>query len=1096
MAEQPSGSELAVAGFFVFRTPLLPVESYQAWGEGLKSPDVDSGDPEGLARAVAADRERLRSQLMEQLERLEIREALHVASPALLEAVERWRNERDGKKAERIERALSRYMTRMAMRATPFGLFSGCSVGVVRSEAPTRIRLGPLASYRRHTRLDMDYLFTVCERLAARPEVRRALLHRPNSSLYPAAGRLHYAESGQAGESRTYRLIALDDNPFIRATLERASAGAFPEDLASALVAMDPDGDISLDEALPFIEELIDGQVLVPDLSPQVTGPGAILDLCSTLRRAGSAAAETLDQAARRLAALDGQGVGNEPEVYRELIRDLESGLGVEVNPSRFVQVDMLKPAHEATLGGAVVQSLVRGIEILHRLSPRPKDPFESFRAAFETRFGDRRHVPLMEVLDEETGIGFHLPGQEPAEGAPLLQGLAFPSAPQETAGWGARERYLHRLIQEAAARGERRIDLRPEDLESLANPEPAPLPDAFHVIAQIAASSPDELLKERNGRYQVRIVSASGPSGARLLGRFCHLDGDILNGVRAHIADEESLRPEAVFAEVVHLPEGRIGNVLARPALRPYEIPFLGRPSVEPELRIPLSDLRISIVSGRVVLTSERLDREVIPRLTTAHNFVSRTLGVYRFLGALQAQGTVGSLFWNWGPLESLPFLPRVTAGRLVLERARWNIPATEIRPLERLQGAGLLREVRGWRERRGLPRHVVLAVLDNELPLDLENIVNVESLLDEAQDRSWVVLHELFPGPEDTWLEGPEGRFLHELVVPFIDRSRKDAIRGPRKAAPSVRVRRDFPPGSEWLYAKLYTGTATADTVLRDAVAPLVRSSLASGDADAWFFIRYGDPEWHLRVRLHGDPEALQGGVLPVLQREASALLDRHLIWRFQLDTYQREVSRYGGPEAIAAVEWLFWSDSEAVLGIVEALQDEQAAGERWRLAVRGIDLLLSDLGFDLAGKTRVVETMREGYTREFRADLRLKKQLGARQRELWEEVERLIRPGWDDQEPLAAGFELLAERSRLSTPALAEIAQLNGSGRLLVSREELALSLVHMHVNRLLRAEGRAHELVLSEMLFRCYTAQARRGADGAWRYHRDAFNLDES
>jgi thiopeptide-type bacteriocin biosynthesis protein len=657
-----------------------------------------------------------------------------------------------------------------------------------------------------------------------------------------------------------------------------------------------------------------------------------------------------------------------------------------------------------------------------------------------------------------------------------------FPSAPQEAAGWGARERYLQRLIQEAAARGERRIDLQPEDLESLSNPVPAPLPDAFHVIAQIAASSPDELLKERNGRYQVRILSASGPSGARLLGRFCHLDGDILNGVRAHIEGEESLRPEAVFAEVVHLPEGRIGNVLARPVLRPYEIPFLGRPSVESEYQIPLSDLRVSIVSGRVVLTSERLDREVIPRLTTAHNFVSRTLGVYRFLGALQAQGTVGSLLWNWGPLESLPFLPRVTMARLVLERARWNIPADEIKALADLDGAGLLREVRAWRERRGLPRHLVLAVFDNELPLDLENIVNVESFLDEAHDRSWVVLHELFPGPEDTWLEGPEGHFVHELVVPFMDRSRKDAIRAPRRATPSIRVRRDFPPGSEWLFAKLYTGTATADAVLRETVAPLVRSTLASGDADTWFFIRYSDPEWHLRVRLHGDPEALNSKVLPALQREASSLLDRHLIWRFQLDTYQREVSRYGGPEAIESVERLFWSDSEAALGIIEALQGEQAAGERWRLAVRGIDLLLSDLGFDLPGKTRVVRAMREGYTREFRADLRLKKQLGARQRELREEVERLLQPEWNDQEPLAPAFELLEKRSRHSAPALADIAALERSGRLQPPREELASSLIHMHVNRLLRAEGRAHELILSEMLLRCYTAQTRRTGPG--------------
>ena len=84
------------------------------------------------------------------------------------------------------------------------------------------------------------------------------------------------------------------------------------------------------------------------------------------------------------------------------------------------------------------------------------------------------------------------------------------------------------------------------------------------------------------------------------------------------------------------------------------------------------------------------------------------------------------------------------------------------------------------------------------------------------------------------------------------------------PRPApAPPPAVRRRFPPGSEWLYAKLYTGAATADRVLRDVVGPVTRSALRAGAVDGWFFIRYGDPDWHLRWRLHGDPGRLRGEV-----------------------------------------------------------------------------------------------------------------------------------------------------------------------------------------------------------------------------------------
>ena len=127
------------------------------------------------------------------------------------------------------------------------------------------------------------------------------------------------------------------------------------------------------------------------------------------------------------------------------------------------------------------------------------------------------------------------------------------------------------------------------------------------------------------------------------------------------------------------------------------------------------------------------------------------------------------------------------------------------------------------------------------------------------------------------------------------------------------------------------------------------MAREALATGEADGWFFIRYGDPEWHLRVRFHGDPSRLQSGVLPRLHAALEPLLADGRIWRVQLDTYEREVERYGGPEGIGLAERLFQIDSEAVLAILEMLEGDEGADLRWRLALRGIDMLLGDLRFD---------------------------------------------------------------------------------------------------------------------------------------------------
>src|SRR5581483_12319404 len=111
---------------------------------------------------------------------------------------------------------------------------------------------------------------------------------------------------------------------------------------------------------------------------------------------------------------------------------------------------------------------------------------------------------------------------------------------------------------------------------------------------------------------------SASGPSGARILGRFCHADDELHHLVRAHLTTEEAPHPDRIYAEVVHLPEGRVGNILSRPVLRGYEIPYLGRSGAPADRQIPLADLFVSVQGERIVLRSRRLRREFVATATT----------------------------------------------------------------------------------------------------------------------------------------------------------------------------------------------------------------------------------------------------------------------------------------------------------------------------------------------------------------------------------------------------------------------------------------------------------------------------------------------
>lgn len=1072
MTEHPAPPSIQPSGFFVLRTPLAPFHDLTAWSEGLVAPHTPKDTD--LGAALAEDRKALRARLSAYIEKPEIREALFVASPSLDESIAVWRENPNSGRGQRIERALVRYVARLAGRATPFALFAGCSVGTIGGE--TRLEIASRDEYGRHTRLDTDYLFALADALARDPALRNAFTYRPNSSLYRSSDRLRYVETRLTGTLRSYHLVAVESSEALDSTLAQARRGASLQTLAAALV----DGEISPAEAESYVAELIDSQILVPDIAVPVTGPEPIQAMADELssRAETASVGRALLEARREIEQFDAEGLGVPAERYHALARSLEA-LPAKLELSRLFQVDMTKPAPHATLGGAALAEIVAGVELLHRLARPGRDELlKRFCEAFRDRY-EEQEVPLVEALDEEAGIGFGNSGDT----SPLLHDLPLTPAPDESVRWGSREGVLLRKLSEALSDGRQEVALETRDVEQLAAQDQPPLPESFALTATISASSPEALGR---GEFHVLLGGFSGPSGAPLLGRFCHADDALRRLVEEHLRAEEARDPEAVFAEVVHLPEGRLGNILLRPVLREYEIVYLGRSGALSERQIPITDLMVSVRGQEIVLRSARLQRRVIPRLTTAHNF-SRGLGIYHFLCALQRQRLTAGAVWDWSPLARAPFLPRVTMGRLVLSRARWHVHKDELVRLGRGDAVARFVQVQAWRATRRIPRWIVLADGDNTLPVDLTNALAVESFVQLLKDRDDATLEELYPGPDELCAHGPEGGFVHELIVPFVRAS--DTVHpSPIEAAPPRRLpnpapvphmRRSFPPGSEWLYVKLYSGTATADQVLRELVGPVVRRTMDGSLTDRWFFLRYADPETHLRLRFHGVPESLQREVWPVLRAAAAPFLADGRIWRLALDTYEREIERYGGPQAIELAEQFFHFDSVAVLQIVEQLDPGDAGlDERWRLVFCGMHAILEDLGFDFDRRASMLRAIRDASAKEQRFDRNADHWIGERFRKERARLGDLLDSARAAESPLAPGIQALRRRSEHWRPVAAELKAREAAGRLSAPCHEIARSYLHMYSNRLLRSAPHQHEAVLYDFLARHYESEVAR------------------
>lgn len=1017
----------AASGFFVLRTPLLPYSTFTE---------------------LAGTAEEVREALRALVARKDVREALFLASPSLSERLGVWLEAPRSEPGAKVERALVKYVQRMAARPTPFGLFAGCSVGTIGAADVLRVE----SATARYTRLDMHYLCALADALSSDPEVRRTLRFWPSSSLSGLPQRPRYVEARIEGPERlrSLHLVGLAATSYLNDTVERARHGATLDELAGPLVS----AEVSREDAAAYVEALVESQVLVSELEPFVTGPEPLSALIDALP---AAPRTVLAKVRGELATIDAQGLGTPPATYARIAQDL-TALPAPVELPRLYQVDLFRPAPRASLGPRTLAALEKAVSLLARVAPpSAEDPaLQPFREAFRGRY-EEREVPLLQALDDDVGVGFGASSELASEPSPILEGLDFPAPEAPPARFGKREEVLLRLVQ----RSPEILDLRQADIDDLARAgKGATLPDAFAAVATLG------------GDGTVLLHAVTGPSGALLLGRFCHGDERLLGEVRAHLGAEERLRPGTVFAEIVHLPQGRSGNILCRPLLRGYEIAWLGRSGAPRERQIPASDLLVSVGSDRVVLRSQSLGKEVVPRLTTAHNFAAADAPLYRFLCALQSQDGMG-FNWDFGAVSALDALPRVQCGDVILSPRRWRLREPEIAGAEDWLAWG-----KALRERLRLPRVVLFAEFDNRLPVDFDNPLSVEAFCQLAKGRKEAVLLESFPGAV---VDSPDGVLAHELVVPFVKlRPPRTAVpdssasvpaappgaTAPASPSPSDGATRSFPPGSRWLYWKAYTGVAAADEVLLALASILNR--------ERFFFVRYSDPDFHLRIRVDGDPGRLLRDVLPALEAAVEPLRRDGRVWKTQVDTYEREVERYGGHSGVDAAERLFCVDSEAALSLVPLLRGEEAANARWQLCLLGIDGLFDALGFGPAERLAILREMRARFAAEFRAGPAFERQLDKRYRSAVKEMAALFAA-----ESFAQERAILARRTEQIRPIGDELRRLQEGNVLAVPVRNLAPSYVHMWANRMLRSAARAQELVLYDFLARFHhSALARR------------------
>ncbi|MFI2652516.1 lantibiotic dehydratase [Micromonospora fulviviridis] len=801
------------------------------------------------------------------------------------------------RETRRVILAVARYTQRLRGRPTPFGLLAGVAPAVFGSRSPSRWGIAHQAV----TRAGAAWLADVISHLERCPGLVARLPVVANNTMTVRDDRLVLPYQPHARPQGTTAVeVSLRYTAPVRAAIAAARAPLRMEALSAQIRAAFPHAAAATVTAM--LTELITRGALITSLHAPSTEPDALAYLLVQLDDVGAGGVAPVADMVRALRDIHA-GLGRHRatqgaagRAVRAQVASQMRGLGVSAHEP--LAVDLRLDA-SVTLPDQVTREVERAALVLTRLSAHPYGTaaWRAYHQRFYERYGIGSLVPLRDVVDPDSGIGF--PDGYP--GAPAAE----PRSPLSR-----RDELLLALAQRAAVDGVGEV-LLDEALIAQLELGPQRLRLPAHLEASVHVHAADEAALAR-GRFTVEVTSVSRGAGG-LTGRFLSVLRAVDAGkLAAGLTDLPAADGDTVPAQMSFPPlDPATSHVTRTRQILPTVISLAEHRRPKRSV-LTVDDLAVGCDGRRMYLAVPDRGHRIEAVAMHALNLRTHTPPLARFLIELGRAQCAQVTAFDWGAAAraKLPFLPRMRYGRAILAPATWRLDAAEL-PDRRQPWYAWDDALDQWRARRRLPRLVQLVEADRRLPLDLDESAHRVLLRTHLLTAPRAVLVEA-PTPQDLgWCGGRP----HEVIVML--HATEPPPWPPLPTPTSARViGRDqglSPGASRILLAKLYGDTRRQDLLLAEHLPRL----LAAWDAPPdWWFLRFRDPDQHLRLRIAlPDPSAF-GPAAERVSAWADDLCRRGLLREVQYATSYPETGRWGAGPAMQAAEAVFIADSHAVL------------------------------------------------------------------------------------------------------------------------------------------------------------------------------------
>ena len=928
--------------------------------------------------------------------------------------------------------AVLKYYSRACNRCTPFGIFAGNLI--INTNSDNNHETAIIDDYDEIIRLDSALVYKLLYFFDN--SIRNDCSYFSNTSAYEIVGQIRYIDYilNENG-FRAYKLSAINANPILKEIIKQGRSARTIQEYIDIVLKVFPD--FSNAEVESYLVELIEANFLRSEIDYFSIGD----------RTTEEALVDFFKQKSKQKEYIFIKNILDDisaiPTIkdYRSKLyhyTNLINGLKNNFKSKSYFHHDVyFKTKQKFSLNNKQKKLIQQGYEVIQLLKDNDistNSRLQTFTQAFYEKY-ENNPVSLTEALDVEIGIGYgNLLKNSNIGRNPLIEGLhIFSNINQDssTLKWNNRDNFF---INKIKSTNNKIVILSQNDLMFFKKDE-----NKKEILNTPTTTLKCSIYKNDN-KDVIHMISVNG-SASKIIGRFTNNE-DIKVLAKEITEYEQVFFKNHTLAEIIHIPENKIGNIVQRNIKREAEIPYLSNPTNSNSIFV--DNLYLQYINGTLNIFDKITKKNIIPIFSNAFNSqYPSNLPIIDFLLDVQDQYNIkNNAYLNVEKyLKFYNHIPRFQyLDNIILSLEMWRLTIDDF--------INCNSDIDEYIKSLKVPRFFYIVEDDNTLLIDSRNNEMREILLSELKKKKELIITEFLDESFSSVFKNDLSKsFSNEIIIPVKLNSRESASH--INNFKLTKIKQEFFPNSEWIYYKIIVAQNFSNELIIELIN-YCEHLKSENIIETFFYIKYFSPDFHIRLRIRSK-NTFQQHIYNNIDKILKKYISKKIISKVQIDTYCRELARYGY-EKITLFEDIFQGDSILCKAILKkTISDENSL---WKYTISSILGYCKLLGLVDEQLVDFSTKMYKNLSNEFYHNSNTNKEYNFRYKTIEKEIIEIIKD----------------EKNKYNSFFISNIASIKEDTILYLkkrSNEEKFYyldSIIHMHIIRTVNSQNRFYELLM--------------------------------